>query len=147
MSIVLKSIYSKKTVERISFLSKIVVLFVLIWIESMYNNFERNEIRASVFLKWMYFKYGFCKKIHIYLWMNYWSDEHLFLSSKSDPHVITTLESRECVSTGAAGAQTRRSLVHHHLHPLILRLQVLNAPAVSRSRALQDAPASADPNS
>ena len=35
---------------------------------------------------------------------------------------------RECVSTGAAGAQTRRSLGHHLLHPLILRLLVLCAP-------------------
>ena len=35
---------------------------------------------------------------------------------------------RECVSTGAAGAQTRRSLGHHLLHPLILRLLVLSAP-------------------
>ena len=32
---------------------------------------------------------------------------------------------RECVSTGAAGAQTCRSLGHHPLHPLILRLLVL----------------------
>ena len=30
---------------------------------------------------------------------------------------------------GAAGAQTRRSLGHHLLHPLILRLLVLCAPA------------------
>jgi hypothetical protein len=30
---------------------------------------------------------------------------------------------------GAAGAQTRRSLGHHLLHPLILRLIVLCAPA------------------
>ena len=51
------------------------------------------------------------------------------------------------VSTGAAGAQTRRSLGHHLLHPLILRLLVLCAPAVLRPRALQDAPAPADPNS
>ena len=36
--------------------------------------------------------------------------------------------SRECVSTGAAGARTRRSLGHHLLHPLILRLLVLCAP-------------------
>ena len=36
---------------------------------------------------------------------------------------------RECVSTDAAGAQTRRSLGHHLLHPLILRLLVLCAPA------------------
>ena len=54
---------------------------------------------------------------------------------------------RECVSRGAAGAQTRRSLGHHLLHPLILRLLVLCAPTVLRPRALQDAPAPADPNS
>jgi hypothetical protein len=35
---------------------------------------------------------------------------------------------RECVSTGAVGARTRRSLGHHILHPLILRLLVLCAP-------------------
>ena len=35
---------------------------------------------------------------------------------------------RECVSTGAAGARTRRSLGHHLLHPLIFRLLVLCAP-------------------
>ena len=55
--------------------------------------------------------------------------------------------SRECVSTGAAGARTRRSLGHHLLNPLILRLLVLCTPAVLRPRALQDAPAPADPNS
>ena len=55
--------------------------------------------------------------------------------------------SRECVSMGAVGARTRRSLKHHLLHPLILRLLVLCAPAVLRPRALQDAPAPADPNS
>ena len=36
---------------------------------------------------------------------------------------------RECVSTGAAGARTRRFSEHHLLHPLILRLLVLCAPA------------------
>ena len=36
---------------------------------------------------------------------------------------------RECVSTGAAGAHNLRSLGHHLLHPLILRLLVLCAPA------------------
>ena len=36
---------------------------------------------------------------------------------------------RECVRAGAAGARTRRSLGHHLLHPLILRLLVLCAPA------------------
>ena len=51
---------------------------------------------------------------------------------------------RECVSTGAAGAQTHRSLGHHLLHPLILRLLVLFAPADLRPRALQDAPADPD---
>ena len=54
---------------------------------------------------------------------------------------------RECVSAGAAGARTHRSLGHHILHPLILRLLVVCAPAVLRPRALQDAPAPADPNS
>ena len=54
---------------------------------------------------------------------------------------------RECVSSGAAGAQTRRSLGHHLLHLLILRLLVLIAPPVLRTRAFHDAPAPADPNS
>ena len=36
---------------------------------------------------------------------------------------------RECVRAGAAGAQTRRSLGYHLLHPLILKLLVLCAPA------------------
>ena len=54
---------------------------------------------------------------------------------------------RQCVSAGAAGARTRKSLGHHLLYPLILRLLVLSAPAVLRPRALQDAPAPAYPNS
>ena len=54
---------------------------------------------------------------------------------------------RECVRAGAAGARTRRSLGHQLLHPLILRLLVLCAPAVFRPRGLQDAPAPADSNS
>ena len=37
-------------------------------------------------------------------------------------------KSRECVSRGAAGARTRRSLEHHLLHPQILMLLVLSAP-------------------
>ena len=61
--------------------------------------------------------------------------------------ILQIFNSSECVSMSAAGAQTRRSLGHHLLHPLILRLLVLCAPAVLRSRALQDAPAPADPNS
>ena len=36
---------------------------------------------------------------------------------------------RECISTGEAGARTSRDLGHHLLHPLILRLLVLCAPA------------------
>ena len=39
---------------------------------------------------------------------------------------------RECVRTGAVGAQTCRSLGYHLLHPLILRLLVLFAPTVQR---------------
>ena len=62
-------------------------------------------------------------------------------------NIFIFLLRRECVSTDAAGARTRRSLGHHLLHPLILRLLVLCAPAVLRPRALQDAPAPADPNS
>ena len=54
---------------------------------------------------------------------------------------------RECVSTGAAGARTHRSLGHHLLNPLILRLLVLSAPAVLRPRALQDEAAHTDPKS
>ena len=57
------------------------------------------------------------------------------------------LRFRECVSMGAAGARTRRSLGDHLLHPLILRLLVLCAPAVLKPRALQDVPGPADPNS
>ena len=48
---------------------------------------------------------------------------------------------RECVRASAAGARTHRSLEHHLLHPLFLRLLVLCAPAVLRPRAFQDAPA------
>jgi hypothetical protein len=43
--------------------------------------------------------------------------------------VSFTMCTRECVSTGAAGARTHRSLGHHLLHPLILRLLVLCALA------------------
>ena len=42
---------------------------------------------------------------------------------------IRAIYTRECVSTGAAGARTRRFSEHHLLHPLILRLLVLCAPA------------------
>ena len=46
---------------------------------------------------------------------------------------------RECFSMGAAVARIRRSLWHHLLHPLILRLLVICALVVLRPRALQDA--------
>ena len=68
------------------------------------------------------------------------------LSAKLNDMILVSkfiAQARECVSTGAAGAQTRRSLGHR----LILRLLVLCAPAVLRPRALQDALAPADPNS
>ena len=48
--------------------------------------------------------------------------------------------------TGNALARVQR-VGHHLLHPLIVRLLVLCAPAVLRPRALQEAPAPADPNS
>ena len=82
----------------------------------------------------LYFlKVQFCKFCCPQIILNVWSAHYLQI--------------RESVSTGAAGARTRRSLGHHLLHPLILRLLVLCAPAVLRPRALQDAPAPADPKS
>ena len=45
------------------------------------------------------------------IWFFLWAPNFLLLS-----------KFRECVSTGAAGAQTRKSLGHHLLHLLILRL-------------------------
>ena len=57
---VLKSVHFKKTIVRISFLSKFwYVLFYLYW---KHHNFERNENCATVFLKWMDFTI-FKKKI------------------------------------------------------------------------------------
>ena len=50
-----------------------------------------------------------------------------FYYSKQQRLNIT--QNRECVRAGAAGSQTRRFLGHHLLHPLILRLLVLCAPA------------------
>ena len=47
---------------------------------------------------------------------------------QATPPLQTSLV-RECVRAGAAGAGTRRSLGYHLLHPLILRLLVLCAPA------------------
>ena len=42
---------------------------------------------------------------------------------------MVILDPRECIRAGAAGARTHRSLGHHLLHPLILRILVLCAPA------------------
>ena len=54
---VLKSVHFKNTYICAILISfKIVVLFVLICIE-MYHNFERNENRATVFLKWTNFSF------------------------------------------------------------------------------------------
>ena len=47
-------------------------------------------------------------------------------------HLKILVLNRECVSMGAAGAQTRISLGYHLLHPLILRLLVLCAPELTR---------------
>ena len=46
---------------------------------------------------------------------------------------------RECVSTGAAGAQTRRSLGHHLLQPQILRPRALFYRTDCRSKFLMHA--------
>ena len=56
--------------------------------------------------------------------------------------------SRECISRGAAGAQTRRTLGHHILHPQILRLLVLLKPADFEAQSsFSEQTAPADPNS
>ena len=95
-------------------------------------------------------KLGFCKKS---LWKNATMKSITLFSRKKfrsdflqNPYFKGSTF-RECVRAGAAGARTRRSLGHHLLHPLILRLLVLCAPAVLRPRALKDAPAPSDPNS
>ena len=73
------------------------------------------------------------------------TENQLFISSAgSDLHANNAGNALERVQRVQ---ETRRSLGHHLLHPLILRLLVLCAPAVLRPRALQDAPAPADPNS
>ena len=68
---------------------------------------------------------------------------HLFCMALYNPED----KIRRLVSTDAVGARTRRSLGHHLLHPLILRLLELCDLLILRPRALQDAPATADPNS
>ena len=50
-----------------------------------------------------------------------WHHLHVFFW-KTNGSVIPPLLLRECVSMGAANARTSRSLGHHLLHPLILRL-------------------------
>ena len=50
---VLKSVHFKKTVAGSSFLSTLWYFFYLYW---KYQNFERIEIRATVFLKWTDFR-------------------------------------------------------------------------------------------
>ena len=52
----LKSIHFKKSVTRSSFLSKSVVIFVIV-ILKMTTLFERNEDRVTGFLKWTDFRY------------------------------------------------------------------------------------------
>ena len=81
-----------------------------------------------------------------YFSKSWWIYSRLLLT-ESEICITDQVGHMECVSTGAAGAQTHRSLGHHLLHLLILRLLVLCAPAVLRPRALQDAPAPADSDS
>ena len=52
-----------------------------------------------------------------------------FVPLKIDIEKRFSYDCRECVRVGAVGAGTRRSLEYHLLHPLILRLLVLCAPA------------------
>ena len=51
------------------------------------------------------------------------------LPTESEICITDQLGHRECVSMGAEGAQTRRSLGHNLLHLLIFRLLVPCAPA------------------
>ena len=59
---------------------------------------------------------GVCLRLQVSIF--YYSRIYSLVHSKK------IILARECVSTGAAGAQTRRSLGHHLLHPLILRLLI-----------------------
>ena len=54
------------------------------------------------------------------------------INQKTD--IVLNMICIPCVRAGAAGSRTRRSLGHYLLHPLILRLLVLCAPAVLRTR-------------
>ena len=49
---------------------------------------------------------------------------------------LLSISSKECISIGALGARTHRSLIHHLLHLQILRLIVLIAHAILKPRAL-----------
>ena len=51
--------------------------------------------------------------------------QHRHSVTNSSHFVQKNIPCRECVSTGSEGAWTRRSLGHHILHPLILRLLLL----------------------
>ena len=63
-----------------------------------------------------------------YLSKSWWIYSRLLLTV-SEICITDQLGHKECVSTGAEGARTRRSLGHHFLHSLILRRLVLCAPA------------------
>jgi hypothetical protein len=52
------------------------------------------------------------------------------MASRTRPRITPQTQ----ISNGAAGAQTRKSLGDHLLHPLILRLLVLCAPTVLRPK-------------
>ena len=74
-----------------------------------------------------------------YLSKSWWIYSRL-LPTESEVCITDQLGHRECVSTGAEGTRTCRSLGHHLLHSLILRLLVLCAPAdfESQSSLLQN---------
>ena len=60
----------------------------------------------------------------------YWFAERCLASEALHIACIANVSKpRGCISTDAAGSRTCRSLKHHLLHPLILRLFVLCAPA------------------
>ena len=78
--------------------------------------------RLSETMEYGFYSNFFLDKYHLIIW-----EEHKIWRNLTLRFDIT--KCRECISTGAAGEQTRRSLGHHLLHPLILRLFVLCTPA------------------
>ena len=105
------------------------------------NRYNYKQLNTYGFI-WLHMELYFC--IIIKLWtqnstkhlecqLEFWTNIMIYnLYSIQEPLSILVVLApskeyvcRECVSTGAAGARTRRFLEHHLLHPLILRLLVL----------------------